>query len=139
MGFIMRENSKYFDTELKDDREGYTARANGVDENGNQIANKPEKREMIQFKNGIKYDGEWVGADRWGYGVQVWPDGAKYEGHWANNKASGKGKFTHIYGDVYEGDWKDDKACGFGVYTHAKTNARYEGYWENDMQHGSGI
>lgn len=99
---------------------------------------EPVKREMVEFDNGIKYDGEWLHDHRHGYGVQEWPDGAKYVGYWANGKAEGKGKFTHVGGDTYEGDWKQDKAHGHGTYIHAKTKAVYEGEWDNDLQHGYG-
>lgn len=46
---------------------------------------------MIEFSNGLKYEGEWLGNVRHGFGTQIWPDGAKYVGYWEDNKASGKG------------------------------------------------
>ena len=48
--------------------------------NYNKNSNKREKRPPFQFENGIVYEGEWIGNNRDGYGVQIWPDGAKYEG-----------------------------------------------------------
>lgn len=40
-----------------------------------------------------------------GKGVQIWKDGAKYEGEWINNKAQGRGVFVHPNGDLYEGEF----------------------------------
>ena len=31
---------------------------------GREKDDKPIKKELIEFKNGIKYEGEWVGAER---------------------------------------------------------------------------
>jgi len=61
-----------------------------------------EKKEVV-FKNGAVYTGQWLGSEKHGFGVQVWPDGARYEGQWEHNKAHGKGKFWHVDGDVFEG------------------------------------
>ena len=54
---------------------------------------KREKRPLHIFKvishinlqSGAKYEGEWLGQDRDGYGTQIWPDGAKYQGEWKKN------------------------------------------------------
>ena len=59
-----------------------------------------------------------------GYGVQIWKDGAKYEGEWVNGKANGKGTFYHLNGDIYVGDFKDDRANGNGIYYH-KNGSKY--------------
>lgn len=101
----------------------------GGDEN---MSKTREKRLPFEFKNGAIYDGEWVGNDRDGYGIQRWPDGARYEGEWKNNKAHGKGKFYHVDGDVFEGEWVDDKANGYGIYLHSN-GAQYKGYWKDDL------
>ena len=54
----------------------------------------------------------------------MWKDGAKYEGEWLNGKANGRGTFYHINGDIYEGDFRDDRANGNGVYYH-KNGSKY--------------
>jgi len=56
-------------------------------------SSKVELRNEVTLKNGAVYQGQWLGNEKHGYGVQNWPDGARYEGMWKNNKASGKGKF----------------------------------------------
>ena len=62
-----------------------------------------EKRPPKTFEDGSVYDGEWIGENKDGYGIQTWPSGAKYEGEWKNNKIHGKGKQTHANSDIYEG------------------------------------
>ena len=94
------------------------------DDDSNNGFNR-ERKPLVRFKNGIQYQGEWLGNMRDGFGKQKWPDGALYEGEWINNKADGKGKFIHANGDYYEGEWKDDKANGYGIYVHNKTGAKY--------------
>ena len=96
-----------------------------------------EFRAEHTFENGAVYKGQWLGEQRHGFGVQIWPDGAKYEGRWRNNKADGRGIFWHADGDVFDGEWKEDKAHGFGTYTHVN-GAKYEGDWKNDLQDGQG-
>merc|ERR1712014_207860 len=71
---------------------------------------KELRQEIRTLGNGAKYEGEWNGKQRHGYGVQVWVGGARYQGQWKNDKAHGAGKFSHQNGDVFEGQWQDDKA-----------------------------
>merc|ERR1719359_1017202 len=52
-------------------------------------------RRKHQFKTGAVYNGEWLGKERHGFGMQSWPDGAIYQGEWSNNTATGKGRFRH--------------------------------------------
>lgn len=58
------------------------------------------------FQSGAWYEGDWLGAERSGFGLQVWPDGAYYKGFWQQNMASGKGVFKHSNGVVYVGQWR---------------------------------
>ena len=46
----------------------------------NSVKTVRERRAAYHFKNGAVYEGEWLGDNRDGFGVQVWSDGAKYEG-----------------------------------------------------------
>ncbi len=39
-----------------------------------------EKRLVKIFKDGAVYEGEWIGENKDGHGVQTWPHGYKYEG-----------------------------------------------------------
>jgi hypothetical protein len=44
-----------------------------------------------------------------GFGVLIWKDGKKYEGNFVNDKREGQGKFMWKDGRVYDGAWKDGK------------------------------
>ena len=39
---------------------------------------------MMLFKDGRKYDGEWIDGIIYGLGIMTWPDGRKYEGEFDN-------------------------------------------------------
>ena len=63
-----------------------------------------EQRPEYTYKcSGAKYDGEWAGGFRDGFGKLLFSDGASYEGNWVFGQAEGQGKFVHIDGDYYEG------------------------------------
>jgi hypothetical protein len=72
-----------------------------------------------------------------GYGVFIWRNGDKYEGDWVNCLKEGKGHDTFNNGDSYKGEYKKGKFEGYGVYTWAD-NSYYEGYFVNGMKHGKG-
>lgn len=44
-----------------------------------------------------------------GYGDLEWRDGKKYEGEFVNDKREGRGTFTWADGRVYIGEWKNGK------------------------------
>ncbi|OLP82633.1 Phosphatidylinositol 4-phosphate 5-kinase 1 [Symbiodinium microadriaticum] len=85
------------------------------------------KRKYV-FKTGASYDGEWMGAERNGRGIQ---------GCWSNNMASGMGMFLHSNGAVYYGQWRYNQAHGLGVYRDAD-GATYAGEWAADQPDGYG-
>eukprot|EP00434_Breviolum_minutum_P020702 symbB.v1.2.018256.t1/scaffold1449.1/size118046/7 len=84
------------------------------------------------FKSGAVYEGEWMGSERSGLGLQVWPDGAYYKGFWKANMASGKGMFKHSNGVVYTGQWRQSQAHGLGIYHDV------DGEWMDDFPGGLG-
>ena len=44
-----------------------------------------------------------------GYGILIWKDGKKYEGEFVNDKREGRGSFTWADGRQYIGEWKAGK------------------------------
>lgn len=99
---------------------------------------KVEKRGLVELQDKITYEGEWLGENKHGYGIQRWPDGAVFKGNFSNGVANGYGIFIHTDGDKYEGEWKNDRAHGFGTYTHSD-GSKYVGEWRNDKKHGKAI
>jgi len=97
-----------------------------------------KSRRRHTFRTNAVYDGEWLGNERSGFGIQTWPDGAVYEGQWKQNKAWGQGRFRHCDGDVYTGQWRQNMAHGFGVYLH-RDGTTYAGDFLDDLQDGVGI
>lgn len=95
-------------------------------------------RRRHEFQTGSVYDGEWLGNERDGFGVQTWQDGASYEGEWVRNAAIGKGRFRHSDGDVYIGEWMQNIAHGAGIYRR-RDGTTYEGQFFDDLQHGHGL
>ncbi|OII71761.1 uncharacterized protein cubi_00568 [Cryptosporidium ubiquitum] len=99
---------------------------------------KVEKRPLVELQDKITYEGEWLGDNKHGYGIQKWPDGAVFEGNFVNGTANGYGIFIHTDGDKYEGEWQNDRAHGHGTYTHSD-GSKYVGEWKNDKKHGKAI
>lgn len=99
---------------------------------------KVEKRPLVELQDKITYEGEWLGDNKHGYGIQRWPDGAVFEGNFVNGTANGYGVFIHTDGDKYEGEWQNDRAHGHGTYTHSD-GSKYVGEWKNDKKHGKAI
>lgn len=90
-----------------------------------------------------------------GLGIFFYRDGGKYEGEWVQNRRHGRGKMIYADGNVYEGDWQEDKRDGPGVLSLgaprpapclsrrrrpvAPVNGdRYEGHWRGDEKEGTG-
>ncbi len=107
------------------------------------------------YKDGSKYDGEWKGNKRHGYGVWFRPDGMRYEGYWQDDKPNGQGTLTYPDGRMCNGDWKDGKfvkeALKEGVdkahinsvrekKTYVfKDGTKYDGEWKDHKRHGYGV
>lgn len=44
-----------------------------------------------------------------GFGIYAWKDGRKYEGEYLNDKKHGQGTYTWADGRKYTGGWKSGK------------------------------
>ena len=58
-----------------------------------------------------------VHCARWpqGLGVYFFKNGDKYQGEWIDNKRVGRGRMEYVNGDVYDGEWAEDVRAGAGV------------------------
>lgn len=63
-------------------------------------------------------------------GLYVWKDGEKYNGEWLDGKFHGKGVKTLPDGTTYEGDWVEGRPNGIGMCKYPD-NAKYTGSWIN--------
>ena len=74
-----------------------------------------------------------------GYGCMYYKDGSKFEGEYVNDKINGFGIYTNKSGrKIYEGYWKDGKREGIGIY-FCEDGASYEGEWKENLKHGIGV
>jgi hypothetical protein len=53
-----------------------------------------------------RYEGEYRGGKKNGWGVITWASGLRYEGEWHDNKPNGPGAVISD-GERYEGDWRN--------------------------------
>ena len=66
----------------------------------------------LQF---CRYQGEWQGNKRTGFGVYSWADGTKYEGEWDKDTMQGCGRAVFPSGDPKEGQFVENKYVGAGL------------------------
>lgn len=76
----------------------------------------------------MQYKGEWRDHQQEGIG-QLEKKESKYEGYFRGAQRTGYGKEVYSDGSVYEGHWKEDKFHGFGVHTSTEGIERI-GLWE---------
>jgi len=98
-------------------------------------------RKKKVYRDGNKYDGDFVEDKRQGKGTYIRvTDKATYTGEWYNNVRHGYGveEIPSKEGTQrYEGEWKEDKRCGFGKILYDNGD-RYEGEWLDNLKHGQG-
>ena len=101
---------------------------------GHSSFNPREKcgRGQYTYKNGDRYDGDWVDDKRHGHGVYYFASGNRYDGDWVDGNYHGHGVFYYANGDRYDGDYVDDKRHGHGVFYYAD-GSHYEGEWSEGV------
>ncbi len=62
-------------------------------------------RGVYIWKDGRKYEGEYLNDKKHGFGVYTWADGRRYEGNWAHGKQHGQGKYILPDGTFKIGVW----------------------------------
>ena len=81
--------------------------------------------------------GDWVGDQRFGFGVMLYGRKASYEGEWLRGQRNGWGRMVYSTGDYYEGEWVAGVREGEGVLVYS-TGTVYEGERKGDMREGRG-
>ena len=66
-----------------------------------------------------------------GFGTYSWKDGRKYQGEYLDDKKHGYGVFKWYDGREYAGYWANGHQHGLGVYTKPSENKTKYGLWEN--------
>ena len=84
------------------------------------------------------YKGDFMNGLRHGIGKD-YRDKIKYEGEFRKDKKCGKGKIWFESGDTYEGEFNDNKFNGYGHYIWAKNKQEYKGNYINGKYHGEGF
>jgi hypothetical protein len=88
--------------------------------------------------SGERYEGDWSGGKRDGWGVHFYGNGKKrYEGQYVAGKRQGKGIYYFPNGDRYVGEFQNDHLNGKGTYYYANGD-RYNGMFRNDRRNGRG-
>jgi len=125
---------------------------------GNFVNGIRQGKGTLTWKDGGKYDGEWVNdnmfngtyyypngnkyigyfldSKRHGKGTFYWTNGDKYVGQWANNLRNGKGIIYYSDGTRFEGIFKDDKRNGYGVYYYNSKGWEHRGNWTMGVKNG---
>ena len=61
------------------------------------------------WKDGRKYEGDYIMDKKHGHGIYFWADGRKYDGEWANGKQHGIGIYYLQDGNGKKGVWENGK------------------------------
>jgi len=110
---------------------------NGDRYDGDWVDDKRHGHGVYYVANGDRYDGDFVDGKYHGHGVYYFANGDRYDGDYVDGKRRGHGVF-YLNGECYDGDWVDGKRHGHGVFYFANGN-RYDGDWVDGKRHGHGV
>lgn len=68
---------------------------------------KKHGKGTMKYKNGTRYEGEWVNDFRHGNGIFTWPDNSRYEGQFTSGAMGGEsnGVYFDSTGKKCEATW----------------------------------
>jgi uncharacterized protein (TIGR02145 family) len=90
------------------------------------------------WASGSYYEGNFKKGSRTGRGFMKWVSGETYDGDWVSNQMNGLGTYKFSDGRVYTGHFKDDSPNGFGKVVYPDGYI-YEGDWVVSTFHGKGV
>ena len=119
---------------------------------------KEHVREILNYADGSKYEGECENGEKSGFGTQTLVNGkVLYEGEWSSNVYHGSGNlfnpssekastdFNYSNFDSlgnswekYEGDFENGQWHGLGTL-HLTSGEKFVGKFRNGLVHGKGI
>ena len=85
----------------------------------------------IAFKNGDSFNGYIIHLEPYS-GIYTYKNGKKYEGEYISGRPHGKGKMTYPNGNIYEGNFSDSMVNGFVRVTDASGKLIKAGMWKNN-------
>ena len=53
------------------------------------------RKGSAKYTNGGRYEGDFKGEHRWGWGRHIFPEGDHYEGQWTDDKIQGAPPLLH--------------------------------------------
>ena len=85
-----------------------------------EFENDEFKKGVMEWLNGMKYEGNYKDELRNGDGVLIWPNGDRYEGIWLNHSRHGDGIFIKKGGSVYKQYWDGLEDSRYGIVVPLK-------------------
>eukprot|EP00347_Sterkiella_histriomuscorum_P023931 403332889 len=95
-----------------------------------------------QWKNGDRYEGEWLQCLKHGQGTDIFANSDSYSGSYKHGKPDGKGEYKWKNGSVYVGEFRDGLKHGRGKWKklqNVQNCNSYDGQYENDKKNGYGV
>jgi len=90
-----------------------------------------------EMPDGSRYEGQFLGTDRHGWGKITWADGAVYDGQFNKNDMNGDGTLKWSTGVAYTGQWRQNDLGPRGNMTWPD-GRRYCGEFHQGEKHGEG-
>jgi hypothetical protein len=111
--------------------------ANGDTFTGTLRNGKRHGKGLFIWRNGQRYQGDWVDDVASGQAVVDFTNGNHFEGTVDNTTPQGMGSMRYASGDTYRGSFQAGEPHGVGVYVW-KNGQRFEGDWKNGKPNGQG-
>ena len=90
------------------------------------------------YKNGDRYEGEFVNGNMEGKGEYKFSNGNIYIGEWKEDQSHGSGEYTFKNGNTYVGEFRNGKRDGDGKFIYPD-GEKYEGGYKNGKKEGFGV